>query len=89
MTAAGIATASSPPRHATACLRCTAVGAVEAQRPQRVDGDGDRVDPLAKAYQQPGKMATGTKVELVRISGMTARSPPIPADSASRTSQPE
>ena len=43
---------------------------------------------LAKACSQPGKVATGTNVELVKISGMTASSPPMPADSGSRTSSP-
>jgi hypothetical protein len=43
---------------------------------------------LANACNQPGKVATGTNVELVKISGMTASSPPMPADSGSWTSRP-
>ena len=42
----------------------------------------------AKACSQPGTVATGTKAELVKIRGMTASSPPVPAGSASRTSSP-
>ncbi|HEV8570143.1 MAG TPA: hypothetical protein VGQ92_24170 [Actinoplanes sp.] len=43
---------------------------------------------FAKACSQPGNVATGTNMELVKITGMTARSPPMPADSASRTTSP-
>ncbi len=43
---------------------------------------------LAKACSQPGTVATGTKAEVVKISGMTATSPPVPAGSGSGTSSP-
>ncbi|GFJ81885.1 hypothetical protein Phou_060650 [Phytohabitans houttuyneae] len=62
-------------------------GAAQAQRAEGVDGGGDRVE-VGEGLQPAGKVATGTKVELVKISGMTASSPPVPAASGSRTSRP-
>ena len=44
---------------------------------------------LAKACSQPGMVATGTRVELVKNKMMMGNSPASPADSGSRTGQAE
>ena len=43
---------------------------------------------LAKAWSQPGMVATGTRTELVKNKTMMGKSPMRPADSESRTARP-
>jgi hypothetical protein len=62
-------------------------GAAQGQGAGGVHGVSDGL-VLAQACSQPGMVATGTKVELVKARGMTGSRLAVPAVSGSRTVRP-